>query len=456
MPAPELARRIRATHTRAVAISRAENTGPAPGGEVGLRRRLARHWGLLWLLVIATFFEGFDTKLAGVVQPLLGREFDAGPEELGLVLGLSSVGMVLAFFVIHLADWVGRRPVFLAALGAYSLLTLATAAAPSLVVYTALQLLARMAMVVELSLAYIILAEELPAETRGRAAGILGACAAFGAAVPPSLVLPLESLGIGWRGLFLVGALPALLLPIYVVRLRETRAFEARAAERGRFDPSGEWRLLRGLFSRARASRLAGITALWFTVNFWSGTALGLVFLYVYEERGWGAADIAWLPLGTIPFALAGYLLSGQAMDRLGRRKAAAIYLGASFVATACCFQSESKPAIYAAWFGMIAALGLWTIANTWTTELFPTELRATALGVTANLLGRLGMVVGPIVAGQLAGHWGSIADAVTALSVLNLLCLPLVLGSLPETRGLELTPGATDPEAPADQLVGI
>ena len=61
-----------------------------------------------------------------------------------------------------LADVVGRRPVFLGALVAYAAFTLATAAAPNLAVFTALQFFARMAMVVELFLAYLILSEEVP------------------------------------------------------------------------------------------------------------------------------------------------------------------------------------------------------------------------------------------------------------------------------------------------------
>ncbi|MCS5619486.1 MAG: hypothetical protein NZ808_06470 [Myxococcota bacterium] len=87
-----------------------------PAHNTNLRSNIEPHTELLSLLAIATFFEGFGTKLAGLVQPLLGREWGASTEELGLVLGLSSLGMVLAFFVIHLADWIGRRPVFLGAL----------------------------------------------------------------------------------------------------------------------------------------------------------------------------------------------------------------------------------------------------------------------------------------------------------------------------------------------------
>ena len=91
---------------------------------------------LFALLTIATFFEGFDTRLVSLVQPVIGREFGASKEQLGFVLGLSSLGMVFAFFAIYLADRIGRRPVFLGALVGYAVLTLATAFSPNLVVFT--------------------------------------------------------------------------------------------------------------------------------------------------------------------------------------------------------------------------------------------------------------------------------------------------------------------------------
>jgi len=414
----------------------------SPAGTRGLRRNLAPHAGLISLLTVATLFEGFDTKLAGLVGPMLGEDFAATNEELGLVLGLSSLGMVIAFFIIHLADWIGRRPVFLGALAGYATLTLATALSPNLVVYTSLQFFARMAMVVELSLAYLILSETLSGDVRGRANGILGAFAALGAAVPLALLAPLEAIGIGWRGLFVLGAIPLLLFPLYVVRLEETRVYREQVSKRAerRFDLNAEWQLVRALLRGAGAKRLAGVALLWFTVNFWAGTTMGFLTIYTFGERGWDARDVAWLPLGTIPFGIAGYLLCGVAMDRFGRRGAATIYLIGAFVVTVCCYQSESKTAIYLAWSLLVGLNGIWTIATTWTLELFPTELRATALGVSANLLGRLGMVLGPILAGSLSMAWSSTSNAVSVLAGITLLCIPAIWWALPETLGIELS----------------
>ncbi|MDE0909681.1 MAG: MFS transporter [Myxococcota bacterium] len=412
-----------------------------PAHDTNLRSNIEPHTGLLSLLAIATFFEGFDTKLAGLVQPLLGREWGASTEELGLVLGLSSLGMVLAFFVIHLADWIGRRPVFLGALAAYTVLTLATAFSPNLVVYTALQFFARMAMVVELSLAYLILSETVASDFRGRANGMLGAFAALGAAVPLALMGPLKAMDIGWRGLFVIGSLPVLLLPMYLKRIEETAAYRERIAATAsrHFDWRSEWALIRSLFDRSNAKRLAGATVLWFGVNFWAGTAMGFLTIYTFGERGWNESDISWLPLGTIPVGLAGYLFCGVAMDHFGRKGATSLYLIAAFVVTVICYQAESKAAIYLAWSLLVGLNGIWTIVTTWTLELFPTQSRATALGVSANLFGRMGMVVGPIVAGMLSSAWSSTSSAITALAFVMLLCLPIVWWVLPETRGAGL-----------------
>ena len=408
---------------------------------------------LFALLTIATFFEGFDTRLVALVQPVIGREFGASREALGQAVGLSSLGMVFAFFVIHWADRIGRRPVFLAALAGYAFLTLATAFAPSLFAFTALQFFARMAMVVELGLAYLILSEEMPPEIRGRVNGVFGGCVAIGASIPDALLHPLNQLGIGWRGLFLIGAVPLLLFPFYYRHLAETSAFLARKAAAGsapRSSLAGELELLRVLLSSAYRGRLAAITALWVLVSFWSGSALYSFTLYVFEERGWHPEDLVLLPLGTIPCGLFGYSLAGFAMDRIGRRGAASLYFFLAAAATVVCYQASGGGTILAGYFALLGLGGVWAIVTTWTAELFPTELRATASGFANNLVGRFGLVFGPIVTGLLGGALASTANAVSWLALVPLLGIPIAW-MLPETNAIALS--TTDTRAPAEGI---
>jgi putative MFS transporter len=416
-----------------------------PEGGLQALSQLKPHAGLFALLCIATFFEGFDTKLASLVQPVIGQEFGATTGQLGTALGISSFGMVLAFFVIRLADTVGRRPIFLIALFAYALLTLATAFSPNLIVFTALQFFARMAMVIELFLAYLILSEEMPANIRGRVNGLFASTAALGAAFPDALLSPLEDLGLGWRGLFMIGSLPLLLFPLYIRRIPETRAFAERPPSDQRY--GDEFKAsARALWSSVHRTKLICVTGLWLAINFWSGTALYFFTLYTFGERDWDAGDLQVLPWGTIPFGLAGYVLSGFAMDRFGRRRAASGYLLAAFGATAFCYGSSETSSIYLGIFLLTGLGGVWTIVTTWTTELFPTELRATALAVANNLIGRMGLVLGPIVAGQLSAAWGSTSDAIIALGTVTVLVLPLVW-LLPETNAIDLRGDGTRTE---------
>src|SRR5262249_15188820 len=153
-----------------------------------------------------------------------------------------------------------------------------TAFAPSLAAFTALQIAARLLMVTELALAYLILTEALAPDARGRANGLLGAFASLGASIPALLLAPLEEACPGWRGLFALGALPLALFPLYVRGVRETPVF-ARAGIAARTSLREELRAIAALAARGERARLAGVTALWVTVSFWSGTAL---YFFVY------------------------------------------------------------------------------------------------------------------------------------------------------------------------------
>jgi len=413
------------------------NPSPQPAGIGEALHALRPHATLFALLCIATFFEGFDTKLASFVQPVIREDFAASVEAVGYALGVSSFGMVLAFFVNLQADVVGRRPVFLGALAVYALFTLATAFAQDLATFTALQFVARGAMVVELFLAYQILSEEVAPAIRGRVNGLLASTATLGAAVPAVLLAPLDSMGFGWRGLFLIGALPLVLLPIYFRRIPETRAFAERLNTDTRYGEDFK-RIARTLWRSEDRGRLIRVSVIWAAVNFWSGSAMYFFFLYSSDERGWTAADLQWLPLGTIPLGVALYVLAGVAMDRFGRRRAASLYLVACFVMTTICYRATDDRLIYLAYCAMFGLNGIWTIVTTWTLELFATESRATALAIANNLVGRMGLVFGPMAGGALSAAWGSAGAAIPALAGVTLVVLPLIW-TLPETNGIDL-----------------
>jgi putative MFS transporter len=285
----------------------------------------------------------------------------------------------------------------------------------------------------ELALAYVILSEELPEHWRGRANGLLGGLAAFGAAAPAALLPLLEARGIGWRGLFAIGALPLLLVPVVGRALRETRRFAASARERG-----SEFSLdsLRALAARGLRARVAAMCGIWFALNFSAASVMYFFFQYALGERGLTTTDTAWIAPASLPFGFAGYAAAGWLADRVGRRPALSLYLALATATATLCYQSDSRGVILACYAALQAFSGGWAVAATLCAELFPTALRATATALTHNLIGRLGMVLAPLATGALAERLGSIGDAVAALALAPLLCLPALWLALPETRG--------------------
>lgn len=392
---------------------------------------------LFALLCGVVLFEGFDTNIASIVLPYVGREFAAGPARLGPALSVIGLGAVLAFFAIRLSDRFGRRPVLLWAVLGFGLFTLATAFVRSLEQLVVLQLCARICLVTQLSTAYILLSETLPADIRGRASGLMGAAASLGAALPAMLLQPAIASGHGWRSLFVIGALPLLLLPLLWKSVREPEIWLAGRAQAATA-PALRAQLQVLLAPQLRA-RFIAMSIVWLVINFWSAATMFFFTYYVFEERGWTPREIQLVAPLALACAFAGYALAGWLMDRIGRRRAAVLLLSLATAATVFCFRATQVWSIAAGWMLLQLALGVWVVGHVMTTELFPTDVRAAAYGLSHNLLGRWGFVLGPAAVGWLAGPLAATSHAIVALSVVNLLAIPLVLWALPETRSVDL-----------------
>lgn len=391
--------------------------------------RFTRPAALVALLSGVVLFEGFDTNVASIVLPFVGRDFGVGPGDLGQVLSVVGLGAILAFPVIGLADRFGRRPVLLWSVFGFSLATLVTAFTQNAVQFTLVQTLARLLLVTQLTLSYIILSETLSADVRGRANGVMGAFASIGAAVPAVLLpLALQS-GAGWRLLFAVGAFPLLLLPILHRYLPEPEREQAVATV-------GLGDQLRRLWSADLRRPFVTMSALWFLINFWTATAVAFFAYYVFQERGWQARDLAAVAPFALGFAFAGYVVAGQLMDRIGRRSAALLFFITGIAATVGCYGFAEKGLIIACWLMVQMMIGIWVIGYVMTAEMFPADVRASATAVTNNLIGRWGMVFAPLLLGAGGEYLGSVGRAAMLLAALCLVAVPLLLRALP--RGEE------------------
>lgn len=280
----------------------------SPEGSAGAARRV------LWLLIVATFLIFFQAFMVAPLIPRLSELFGASPGTVGFAVPIYLIPYgVMTLVWGPLSDRVGRGPVILGSLGAFVVLTAATAAADSVGWF----LVARLATavgasgVVPISLALI--ADVVPFAQRGRALGWFFGAMAGGIAFGSSAGALLEPV-IGWRGLFLaVGGAAGIVLGALV---RRAGVF---ARPRGDHPPSARdvLRVFVGLLGHRRAQRTYAFVL--FNAVLHSGV---YTWLGVYFERRYGLSE-AGIGLALLGYGVPGFVLGpiiGRVADRSGRR----------------------------------------------------------------------------------------------------------------------------------------
>jgi putative MFS transporter len=392
-------------------------------------------------------------------------------DEWGTLYAITRGGMIASFFFLMCADRFGRRTLLLVTVAGFALASAATAFVQTKEQFTIYQTIARLFLTAQYGLAVIIAGEELPARLRGTGITILTAFATVGTiamakASPFFLLLKdapgnpthdfamdlvaigsgwlgIEDDGAHWRGLYLIGALPLLLLPILRYGIRETERFQAIAAGRA---ANSMMATLRAQFSEARRlieprylPRFRIVALLWNCVHLVTAPAVAFWAIYAREEVGMTPAQVGDVVMWAYIAGAFGHLLAGQLVDRIGRKVTCAAFYSIAAVAIVGLFHTGTTPGQY---FWHISTVFFFNCAigatHVYASELFPTELRATGYGWTTNLFGRITEVAIPYLIGQLIPLMG-ISWGITWVAIGPIIGALLVMRYAPETRGLTL-----------------
>jgi MFS family permease len=385
--------------------------------------------GLGWML------DAMDVMLYSLVLAHLMRDLGMDKGTAGLLnsftLLASAIGGLLFGF---LADRVGRTRPLMASILVYSVASGACGLSTTIVQLAVLRFILGLGMGGEWTTGAALIAETWPAEHRGKALGLMQSTWAIGemiAAGVVAVVLPHFS----WRAVFFVGVLPALLV-FWIRRDVKESAIWLRQRESG---TKGSLRLLwrkdlrrNGLLATAmNASSMFGYWGL-FT---WIPAYLSLPI----AEGGRGldlTKTTAWLLLLGVGKWL-GYALFGFFADSVGRRRSYVAYLLIAALLVPIYGMADKPIALlvlgpFVAFFGSGFFSGFGALAS----ELFPTEIRATAMGLCYNI-GRGLSAAAPAVVGLLATRFG--LGSAFLLQAAAFLMAALLALALPETRGREL-----------------
>ena len=396
------------------------------------------------LLMSATIFEGYDITIFHLCTPHIMKTFAMSDREIGFVATLVRFGGILSFGIVASADLYGRRPILSITVVFYTFFTLATALSRGVVTFTIFQSAAQLFLAAEFGVAVTMVSEEFPDETRGRAIAALHTVAFLGVAAAAALYPLVAPSGWGWRGMYLLGIVPLLLTAFLRRGLRETMRFQATEAAR-KIAGAAREKLLPKLrssmaeFAGPYRNRLILIAILWNSIGLVGGPTITFFSLLAIRDHHWTAAQVGLALILAYLMGSVGSLLSGYAMDRIGRRMTTAVFYVASAISMAVMFGSGWQGSVR---FGIVATQFAYQAARTATSalsaELFPTEIRASGYSLTVQVVGQLGWTLSPLLVGMLSVPLGGIGNAASVFALGPIVGV-IALAYVPETRGKTL-----------------
>jgi MFS transporter, SHS family, lactate transporter len=352
-------------------------------------------------------------------------------EAIFLTLAMRPIG---AFLFGLMADRFGRRPALMVDIVAYSVFELASAFAPSLKFFLIMRAFFGIAMGGEWGVGAALAFETLPAEGRGFFSGLLQEGYVVGylmAALVYGTLFPI----IGWRGMFVIGALPAFLV-IYI----RTKVDESPAWLQGRASRGAERHL--GKDISAHLGSFLFLVVLMFAFNSFSHGTQDLYPTFLQKNHQFSPQIVGLIAIVYNFGALLGGILFGTWSERIGRRRAIIIAAILAIPAIPLWAYSHTVPMLALGGFLMqFMVQGAWGVVPAHLNELSPPAVRATFPGFAyqlGNLLSsRNAVIQAKLVEHRYGGSYPPVL-AWTVVTVASLVCV--VTWSGREKRGANLS----------------
>lgn len=371
------------------------------------------------LCFLVSVLEGYDIQTVGVLGKTLQAALALTPEQFGLVGAIGNIGLVVgASFGGWLADKLGRKPVFITSVALFGIFTLGTGLAYDFYSLLIVRFLAGLGFGAAMPNMIAIAAEISRPDRRSSSATMMFCGMPLGGSIVAIFFANLHQ-NVDWRTIFVVGGvLPLVVAVLLAMFMRETRAASAtdKAEKRG---------VLKALFGEGRA---IPTLLLWIT---FLPTLLILYLMLIWlnslvADKGFAKPlmfDIAGLAVGVNAafvfniVSVAGALIMGQLVDRLGFRWPAIIAYAGLIAAMLGLAAATDLPLImFFSGLAGFCVLGAQYALYGTAASYYPAAVRGVGAGFTVAL-GRVGSVLGPILAGELLGSGASANQVIMYLA---------------------------------------
>src|SRR6059058_2328757 len=326
-----------------------------------------------WSLDALDFF--LLTFVLGPIAHNFGRTIEQVTFAITITLMMRPLG---AFIFGWLGDRFGRRVPLMIDIVFYSVIELLTAFAPNFGTFLLLRALFGIGMGGEWGLGASLAMESLPTPARGLFSGILQQGYAFGyllAALVYWIVFPI----FGWRGLFVAGALPALLVIYIRAHVPESPVWERNRAATERFDL--------GRFAKKHWALLVYAALLMTAFNYMSHGTQDLYSTFLEKQRGFGVSAKSTITIVYAIGMICGGTVIGFLSQQWGRRRVIILSASCGMLLIPVWILAPSTALLIMGGFLIqFMVQGEWGVVPVHLNELSPPQFRGTFPGLAYQL----------------------------------------------------------------------
>ncbi|MEW5290768.1 MFS transporter [Erwinia papayae] len=385
--------------------------------------------------------DAFDFFILVFVLSDIAANFHTEISDVSIAIMLTlAVRPIGALLFGRLAEKYGRRPILMVNIVTFSLFELLSAWSPTLGTFLAFRVIYGIAMGGIWGVASSLAMETIPDRSRGMMSGFFQAGYPAGYLLA-SIIFGLFYSTVGWRGMFLIGALPILLLPYIWFKVPESPVW---LAARERKESVALMPVLRSQWKLCLF-----LVLLMACFNFFSHGTQDLYPTFLKVQHGFTPHTVSIIAICYNVAAMLGGVFFGTLSEKIGRKKAIMIAaLLALPVLPLWAFSSGSFTIGLGAFLMQFMVQGAWGVVPTYLTELVPANTRAVLPGFVyqlGNLIASVNASLQSHIAEAHGNNYG-LAMAIVAGTVAILITLLVAFGR--ETRGVAISSGSAAEKA--------
>jgi MFS family permease len=409
----------------------ADTTSPPRPVPLLSDERWTRYSATVLAICICGFaFDVYEATITQLATPLIMKEWGITPSTIGLVTTVSRwTGMIGIVVFPVLADLYGRKPVLIWSILGYSVLTGLTGFSTGWITLMIFSSLTRIALSGETPVGMLLVTETAPRKWRATALGGLVGGYPAGYLVCTLIALVIVP-WLGWRALFFIGIAPALLVLWVRMGISESPSYQRVTARMLAAGLKKQLDLLRPFQAYPRETALAALlyTLYLFT---WVGWSAWMPF-YLANERHLGFPTMARFLSVWMFCAIFAYWICGWLCDTFGRRWVIPAYAIPAGILLLTMGHLHDATSLF--WVGLATNFlitGSYGAGLGYTAEIFPTQIRGTAVGAAYAIGMGLGSLA-PLIMGWIA-NTHSIAASLPLPAVSFLLLGPVFFWLAPD-----------------------